>query len=643
MNARSIRHLAVMVALLGGSFTAQAVNYYWRTDIGSGNWSDAAKWSPSVVPGISDTAAFTLEQTAPFTVSFTADASSKLSLGTTVVAKPVVVTFDLNGYTLTHTNGTLDAHRALAWTILNGTLWAHPTSTLLSIGYYQGDWVPKVTIGAGATYLHNGTTYPQVGSRSAGELVIRDGGKLITQASAAVDALRLGATTSASDGYTNYTARMTVTGAGSVWSNRVGGILLSSHALATAELNVTDNGLLVHTGSAIFVANVAGGNASMNLASGGVLDARLASGYISIGNAGTGTVTVTGTGSKLLAVTNQHLYLGNTAAASHGTLIIEEGGLVEKLIGNHNFYVGNRDNARGRLIVRDGGLLRWAGGQGAMVVGGQGTAAGADGELLVTGATARVIFGEFSIGQTRGSALVTVAGGGTLEFYRQMYVGRIATNSVSAHGGRAKVVVTGTGSVLKKSALTTADLPNASMSVSSSLGVGGCGFQGWSTSGLLYASGSTYGPGGKGEVVVENGGLLSLNGYIGVYTNSTLRIDGGHTQSAYVGLETNAVLNAVLRAGDANGTALMTATTEVRLWGATLNVELGQDFTPAAGAVYTLISGPLHATLNRFTYGGSRLQDGALITVGTRTFKVNYTANAVRLTLRSTGTAIIAL
>jgi hypothetical protein len=227
-----------------------------------------------------------------------------------------------------------------------------------------------------------------------------------------------------------------------------------------------------------------------------------------------------------------------------------------------------------------------------------------------------------------------------------MYVGRINTNSVSYHNGSAKVIVTGAGSVLKKSALTSAELPNSSLSATTSLGIGGCGFQGWNNNGLLYYSSGTYGPGGKGEVVVANGGLVVINGYIGVYTNSTLRIDGGRTQCARIGFETNAVLNVALRAGDANGTALMTATTdpllsaEVRIWGAKLEVELGQDFAPVAGDVYTLISGPLNATINRFTYGGAVLEDGAIIQVGGTSFKVGYSATEVTLTVRRTGTMI---
>jgi T5SS/PEP-CTERM-associated repeat protein len=471
-------------AFICAALSAQAATCRWISGGGSGEWQDPAKWSPASVPGISDTADFTHPQTTPFTVSFTADAASKLTLGTTDAAKPVAVTFDLNGHTLTHTNGTLDAQRALDWTVLDGTLRMHPTGDRLDIGYYQGDWVPKVTIGAGAVFVYEGTNSLRVGSRSAGELVIRDGGQMLTSGSEVAEALRVGLTSVA--GYTNYTAKMTVTGEGSVWTNSAKAIVLSTHALATAELNVTDNGLFVHTGTTLLIANAAGANASLNIASGGVVDARPASSYMSIGNYGTGTVTVAGTGSALLVATNQYLILANTAGGSQGTLIIEEGGLVEKNVGSHYLHLGYRDNATGRMIVRDGGLLRWVGGFGAVAVGGQGAAGGSIGEMTVTGATSRAILGEFSIGQLRGNALVTVADGGTVEIYRAMYVGRISTNSVSSHNGIAKVVVTGAGSVVKKSALSSGDLPNASISATTSLGIGGCGFQGWGTDGLLY-------------------------------------------------------------------------------------------------------------------------------------------------------------
>ncbi len=655
--------LAVVV-FAGAAHSALADEYQWRTGAGDGNWNDDAKWYLSTgvgVPGAADVAAFTYNQASPFTVSLTNDVTTKLSMGSSTPASPVVMTFAMNGNKLTIA-GSIEAHRALDWTVLNGTLETAGTNKPLNIGYYQGDWVPKVTLGAGALYVNSGNTYIQVGSRSAGELVLRDGGRLVTQ-QPGIEALRVGGGLT-STGYTNYTARMTVTGAGSVWSNLSGTIYLSTYLLGKAELNITNGGSVVHNGSSFLVVNAtnataelnittggtlthnggyffvgggAGANAKLNITSGGLLDARGATNYFAIGNNGTGTVTVTGTDSKLLVSTN--FFMANLAGTSDGTLILEKGGLFERTNAfNYVLYMGNKDNAAGRVIVRDGGQLRWVGGQGNIRVGGQGTAGGSSGELTVTGATSRAIVGEVGVATTRGNGLVTVTDGGTLEIFRSIYLGRIYTNSVSSHNGVAKLLVTGAGSVLKKSALTASDLPGASIAVNVGLGVGGCGYQGWNTDGLLYATG--YGPGGKAEAVIENGGLVSLNYYLGVYSNSTLRIDGGRTESAYIGLETNAVFNAVLRAGDANGSALMTATSEVRLWGATLDLDLGADFARHGGDVYTLISGPLHESINRFTYNGSRLQDGDVIEVGGTEFKVAYTADAVTLTVRQTGTLI---
>lgn len=643
MNMRNERQLMMALCVLWAALAAQAqTTYKWRADIGSGNWGDGDKWDPTGVPGLNDTANFREPQTAPFTVSFTSDASAKLLFGSQTPSKPVVVTFDLNGHTLTHTNGALEAYYATDWMIVNGTFWSHPTAGILNIGYFQGNWVPKVTIGSGATYLYNGNSYIQVASRSDGEMVVKDGGILVTQPSAGTDAIRLGHTTGTD--YTNYTARLTVAGEGSVWSNLAGSVLLANHALATAELTVTNGGMVVNNGGSLRVGAGTAGRASVLIASGGVVDARVATSYLSIGHGTTGTVTVTGTGSVLSAPDGFSCYAGYTSGTGNGTLIIEDGGLVEKKGGSFGLVLGNADNASGKLVVRNGGLFRWAGGQGSVSVGGLGSSVGSVGELEVTGVGSRVILGEFLIGQNRGNALVTVSDGGTLESFRTAYIGRINTNSVSSHNGLAKLVVTGTGSVLKKSALTAVELPDASISTTASLGVGGCGFAGWTTAGLLYyitgGVPGVYGPGGRGEAVIEDGGLVDLNGYIGVYSNSLLRIDGGRMLSARIGLETNAVLNAVLRAGDANGTALMTASTEVRLWGPTLEVERGQDFVSVPGDVYTLISGPLNATINRFSHDGAVLQDGDLIKVGGTTFKVGYTSNAVTLTVRQTGTMI---
>ncbi len=647
MNMRNKRQLVVVVTMMWMALAAQGANRYWKENSGDGVWSDAANWD--VLPTSVDRAYFNKLQTDPFTVNFTADASAGLLLGCGDAAKPVKVAFNLNGHTFTHTGKNLLAHCAVEWTIKNGTLWTPPTtSTSFIMGYSPMAYTSKVIIGVGATYLFSGPGIFQVGSQSASELVIQDGGKLITEGSNTRREVGTGATGDWPAGTPKdleYTARITVTDNGSVWSNLVGNITLSSHARATAELNITNNALLVHTGKEFCIADAPGANASLNIASGGVLDARLASNSMRIGYNGTGTVTVTGSGSKLLTPTNQVLYLGNTDNASQGTLIIENKGLVEKMYGNNTISLGAADNTTGRLIVRDGGLLRWAGGYATVYVGGSGLAEGSTGELIVTGATSRAIFGGLSIATTCGNGLVTVAGGGTIECFRPMYVGRFSTNSVQSYNGSAKLVVTGTGSVLKKTALTTIDLPGAKL-MSVSLGVGGCAFTGWNNSGMKYYSEGSigHGPGGKGLATIENGGRVEIDGYFAVYSNSTLRIDGGRTHSGQIGLETNAVLNAVLRQSDANDIALMTANGEARIWGATLVIERGTDFTPIPGDVYTLItSGSLNENIKRFSYNGATLQDGDLIEVGGTTFKVGYTATDVTLTVRCVGTLITIL
>ncbi|MFA7174876.1 MAG: hypothetical protein WC340_15990 [Kiritimatiellia bacterium] len=638
MTMQNKRQLAVALAMMWMALTTQAIDYAWQTDIGSGNWSDPANWSPAGVPGISDLADFTEPQSAPFTVSFTNDAASRLSLGSTDVSKPVKVTFDLNGHTLTHTNSDINVYRALDWTILDGTLRSYANNGSLRIGDYQVDYVPKVTIGAGAAYLHSGISYIRVGSQSAGELVIQDGGKLITQSSDAnKSSLCVGIGTFT--GYTNYTARLTVTGSGSVWSNLVGTILIATNPKAEAELNVTDNGLLVHNGEFFAVGVGSGANGSLTIASGGVVDNRQSSVYMSIGNYGTGTVTVTGSGSKLLLSNSQSFYFGNRANESQGTLIIEKGGVVEKMIGDHSLYLGYRDNATGRLIVRDGGVLRWAGGSGNVWLGRTYDATHSGiGEMTVTGSASRAIIGALIMGWNYARALVTVAEGGTLEVYRSIAVG---LTSLGAYNDEVKLVVTGTGSVLKKSALTKSELPSAYIEEIISLGIGSK-FWGWNDSGLVHSSG--YQSGCKALTVIENGGQVEINGTVAVFPDSTLRIDGGRMHSDKIGLDTNAVFNTVLRSGDANGTALMTATGEVRIWGATLAVEKGLDFVPVSGDVYTLITADaLNSTINRFSYDGSVLQDGDLIRVEGTPFKVGYTANAVTLTVRNNGTVIFVL
>ncbi|MDZ4199545.1 MAG: hypothetical protein U1E27_09700, partial [Kiritimatiellia bacterium] len=414
---------------------------------------------------------------------------------------------------------------------------------------------------------------------------------------------------------------------------------VGNSAGSSGTINISNGGKLVHAGSDVTFGSA--GVGALYLTSGGVFDAwdMVPGRSTYIGNTTNGLVSISGAGSQYRNAKQSTMYMGFNTGIK-GTLIIEDGGTFTG--GTNGIYGGYRGQAD--ILVRTGGLFHNAIGSGPLYLGSDPAASltvGGLGFMAVSGTTSRAIGGDWMLGNRSSTGTVVVADGGTLDFYRQVIIGAGQTNALGIYNAKGTVLVTGTGSVLRSTALTSVELPFASFTTASgrAIGVGAAAWGGgWHDGGLWIpgeAGGTNQYVRSDGTLIVEKGGLVDAGaGRLAVFSNSLLRIDGGRALTTQLGMETGSVFNVVLNLGDANADALLTASGEVRLWGATLQVELADGYAPAVDDVFTLISfGTLNSPYNRFSYGGSILEDEATFTVGSTDFQIDYFNNNVYLTV----------
>ncbi|MDZ4198167.1 MAG: PEP-CTERM sorting domain-containing protein [Kiritimatiellia bacterium] len=478
-----------------------------------------------------------------------------------------------------------------------------------------------------------------VGSSGTGTLVVASGGQMVT-----TGMLNNVSFTLANNAGSRGT--VTVTGAGSVWTNSrsgaVNAIRLGNAANTIGILNITDGGLVVNegAGNSTWIGAAAGSYGEMNVLSGGTFKYGLTptfQAFIIGSGSGTGSeglLRVSGTGSLVdVSVTNGALYVGYVRGDS-ARMIVESNAVAS--VGSSGLVVGMR-STDSIATVQHGGQISVATGTGVITVGtdaAAGTLPG-HGVLMVTGATSRVLAGGLNLAQRGSTGNVIVADGGVIEVYRNIGIGQI-TNETGT--GRATMLVTGTNSAVRRTALTAGDLPMADFLSSSHLGVGALAGNAWTTGGLVPSDGSVR---TLGQLTVENGGLVEMNHRIFVFSNSTVHVNGGQIRTvggganSVLGMETGSVFRATLWLGNANSAdALIKADGEVRLWGATLQVELADGYTPQLDDVFMLIDGgTLNSSYNRFSYGGSILEDEATFTVDSTDFQISYFNNDVFLTV----------
>ncbi|MDZ4199592.1 MAG: PEP-CTERM sorting domain-containing protein [Kiritimatiellia bacterium] len=415
-------------------------------------------------------------------------------------------------------------------------------------------------------------------------------------------------------------------------SNR---IQLANSAGSIGTLNISAGGKVTHKGSQISIGT--GGTGFLNITDGGVLDAwNMFAGqnvFVAVNSASTGTVIISGAGSHYRSGMDSGFYLGNTATGtrSQARMLIEDGGVFTGSSNSAGVVVGYRSD--GELVVQTGGMISNTVGSGVLYVGydgGTATQAGY-GSMLVSGTTSRVILGDLFVARRFSTGDLVIASGGTVEAFRSISIGPATTNALEIYNAKGTLTVTGEGSVLKRTALTTVELPLANItSPQSNLGIGAGAFNGWTSEGIVLPSGYMR---GQGALIVEKGGLVDINGLLGVFSNSSIRIAGGRTTSAQIGMDTGSVFNVVLQLSNANSTGLMTATGEVRLWGAELAVELADGYSPNVDDVFTLIDGAFFGVTSRFSRGGTLLEDESVFMVDSTQFRIDYFGGDVLLTV----------
>ena len=398
-----------------------------------------------------------------------------------------------------------------------------------SIGNGSGSTGTATVTGAGSTWTNSGSF--NVGNYGNGTLNIQAGGQVIS--SNVNSYSNIGR-------YSGSTGAVTVTGAGSTWTNS-GHLFVGPNGSGT--LTVTDggrvtvgtlyaspgdllgDGTITVTHGAVLDTDLvfdaihgttqtrafgAGGTLNLSVTSGGNLGAgykgtgtlRIADGvtvaayfgFLGYNSGSTGAATVTGPGSKWGNDADLHV-----GSSGNGTLNIEAGGQVS----NRDGYIGRNTGATGTVTVTGTGS-KWTN-SGSLSVGpyGSGTLTVADGGLVSAGtlyASPSDLFGDGTITVTKGAILDT-----DLVF--------------DAAHGTTQTLAFGTGGTLN---LTV-----------TSAGTLGAGFKGLGT--LRIADGLT---------------VTSYYGYLGDYSGSTgtaTVIGAGskwaNSKSILVGLNGNGTMN----------------------------------------------------------------------------------------------------
>ncbi|MDZ4198244.1 MAG: hypothetical protein U1E27_03065, partial [Kiritimatiellia bacterium] len=501
------------------------------------------------------------------------------------------------------------------------------TSSQINLGYHAQSTGSIQVVNGGRVVHKGGSVY--VGRNGVGLIDVSGGGVFESTEMSTGSVFYVGANAGSM-------GTVTVSGPGSelrIGSNSSSnGLTVGSSAGAQGTISLTEGGKIIHSGNDIHIGY--GGIGFLGISTGSVFDAwnMNPNRNLIIGRTFLGVVTITGADAHLRMGKQAYTYIGYDVGGL-GFLMISDGG---KFTGSSNgLTVGYR--SQGTVVVTAGGRMENVVGSGSVSVGQDAgnPAQWGRGSFQVSGAAAYGILGDLVAGRRYSTGEVSVAAGGTLEVYRQVTIGAGVTNFASAQG-LGKLTVTGSNSVFRRTISVSGDYPLANFASYSNLGIGSAVWNtgSWDAYGMIEKQTNGY-IRGQGLLVVEKGGLVDMGiGAIGLFSNSTVRVDGGRIRSGQLGMETGSVYNAVLRLGDADADALITVAGEVRLWGATLNVELGDDFLPVVDEVYTLIDAvTLNLLYNRFSFNGAILEDESVFTVNSTEFRIDYAPTQVLLTV----------
>jgi outer membrane autotransporter protein len=436
-----------------------------------------------------------------------------------------------------------------------------------NVGYASGSMGTVTVSGAGTSWTNSGDLY--IGRNGTGTLNISGGG----QVSNAVG--RVGGCAGCS---TSAVGTVTVSGAGTVWTNSTG---LAIGDSGTGQVTVSGGGQVL-TGSA-----------------GGFLGDRPGS---------TGTMTVTDAGSAW-TISGQ-LVVGGFLGPASGTLAVENGGTVTNTIGTIGYSsgstgavsvvgagstwtnLGNVSVGRagtGALTIGSGGIVNVAGGTGTIVVADQAGSTGALNIGAAPGSTA------VAPGTLNAAAVQFGAGTGALNF----------DHTASGYVFAPTISGAGTVNVLAGTTiLAGANTYTGNTTVSG----GGLVVNGSLASAVIVNGGALGGIGTVGATTVNSGGTLGV-GSIGMLTVGSLVQNAGSTFQVMA---------------NPSAASLVTVTGTATLNGGTVSV-LAQAGAWQRKTSYTILS----AASRTGTF------DGVTSNFAFLTPSLSYSSNAVMLTLLS--------
>jgi T5SS/PEP-CTERM-associated repeat protein len=530
--------------------TTAGTNDVWLVPAGTNSFTDPTKWSSSVVPGASDTAAFF--NNGDTTASTITTGSTALTVGSLLLADPYSTLRITNALTISaplqnvagtvEVTGTASAvAQQYRQTTANTDLLLDPGATLDLLGRPNDTTDNNGTIsptnGPGALSIVgsatiNGATINAGPTQSVGGAT--GGSFLIGQAGGGTPVTVLvenGATVSDtySQVYSDPTSfgSLTLTGANTTWTDAGdptdpytrGYMLVGTDSQSgntpvppyagQANLSVIQGATLVETSYAI-IGQSGDSSGSVSVNTGGQWDIGNVAGepgYLVVGQSGSGTLTVAGPatvsiggggtiiGSSGTSVVNYSLDIGQNAG-THGTVTVDNPGAL--LTGTNTFRIG--DSGVGDLFIESGASAHSGG---SLLIGNN---AGGSGDVAVSGGTLSVALSA-NVGGA-GTGTLAVSSGGTFTAGGVLTVSGLA-GGASVTGKGSEIIANG-GIVVGNSASALFTVQNTAVVDTSDLSLGG----------------STTAPlGGNGTLALTGTGDLQATTAVQVWSGSTLSAD----------------------------------------------------------------------------------------------------------------------
>lgn len=511
--------------LAGSALTLIAVPAYaagtaqtWNGSTGT-DWFTGANWDSTTVPATGDSA--TLD---------------------TVTPHPTVLSGAAGGYSAVDLNGLNVGFTSTGQLTINN----HSSVTITNNNFVIGGDLSGVASSASGTVVLDASTLAVTGSPATSGMIAVGG------SGTGSFTVQNGATVGTVDSYVGFGAgsngTITVTGAGTTWTNSDGGgngqNIVGNDGIGTFNVY---NGATVTVDAGTFV----GANAT-----------------------GTGTINISGTGSTWTA--SQITLLGGNSLSDggRGTINVSDGGRYvahnQTVIGFKHGGVGNFNVTGGATVTVDSNAVVNLGffsdAIGTLTVSGAGSRwdASAGGDMYVGGNAG-------GLAPAGGTGTVNVLAGGALTMQGAMYLGR------GSSGGNGTLNVSGAGSTVSLTTATESLFVGYTGVGALSIGNGGqvtndgiayLGFSAgstgtaiidgagssWTSNGLVTIIGGNDGSaaGGTGTVTVQNGGTLNTGqarlGFDSAGTAAgTVTVTGSNSRwnasDIYVGYSGNGALN----------------------------------------------------------------------------------------------------